>query len=130
MQGVNSLIAEDCECVEIEHIPLLKQLSTPSSLSDQLLTCTTGTLVSVTETTKQETYHVLMLAPGHIESIMGYQNAVANYSWEISTIHTKKPTGYSVLFKSCLDQITKSGKSTANIPIVVKNHCVWDRRFC
>lgn len=54
-------------------------------------TCRTYTLVSVKDMAKGLPYHLLIVTDGHNQSIADYEWTGVNYSWRVSTIHTKQP---------------------------------------
>lgn len=107
-----------------EHIDLLKSLSAPCDYpSSTESSCTTCTLISVRD--REDSYHLLMLEAGHIQSIMGYENETENLSWEISTVHTKQPKIYSSLLKSIKDSRQVSPSCTT--PCVLTNPKDFDQ---
>lgn len=68
-------------------------------------TCTTCTLVSVTDALNS-TYHTVVLAPGHNQSITDYELTFRDYSWRISTFHTKQNNAATNLLYSIQHQHT------------------------
>lgn len=78
------------ELFQEHHLLLQRMFEVGSKQSTGDTTCTTFTAVTVRDKSKNSIHHLLLVAGGHNQSITDYEWTGSNYSWRISTFHTKK----------------------------------------
>ena len=85
-----------------EHYKLVMHLAESlQSESPKTSDCITATTVSVhtDEDTQIPFYHLTILAKGHHLSVMDYQSKIGDFSWHITTQHSKSSTRFSKLYQ-------------------------------
>lgn len=81
---------------------------TASSSDSARVDCTTCTLVSFYDNQENITGNLIVLADGHIQSIVDYDWDCTDYGWRISTMQTRRTNKASGLMKMYLEDKQRS----------------------